>query len=71
MRQAYKEADDPCFDDVQIGWKDGEPRHEDQKRRVGSWKPIRAAEMLPSLDHGSGRVRRRFWIPGLLVRKVN
>lgn len=29
---AYEEADDPCFDDVEVGGEDREPGHEWQKR---------------------------------------
>ena len=31
---AYEEADDPCFDDGQVGGEDGEPRHEGRRGRV-------------------------------------
>lgn len=29
---AYEEADDPCFDDGQIGGEDGKPRHREPSR---------------------------------------
>lgn len=33
-----EEADDPCFDDRQVGGEDGEPRHGRRRGRVlGSW----------------------------------
>ena len=33
-RWAYEEADNPCFDDGQMGGKDREPRHEGQSEGV-------------------------------------
>lgn len=33
-RGAYEEADDPCFDDGQVGGEDGEPGHGGRSRRV-------------------------------------
>ena len=34
-RRAYEEADDPCFDDGEVGGEDGEPGHEGRRERGG------------------------------------
>lgn len=52
---AYEEADDPCFDDGQVGGEDGEPRHEGRERTSGL-DEMGAAEMISSLQHGSRQV---------------
>ena len=52
---AYEKADNPCFDDGQVGGEDREPRHEGRRGRRGSML-IGAAEMLPSLLHGSCQI---------------
>lgn len=31
---AYEKADDPCFDNGQVGREDGEPRHEGRRGRL-------------------------------------